>query len=172
MHYPFRLTIVSLLFIFSISLAQAQSPFSTATSDSSIRIKESGGFIQAQFNQSAFKLGYLTNADMAAAAFRISHPDKSVRNLVRYGFELQATPSDNTASFFQSSNLSVGGQITASVGLDYLASSQPSDNAIKGFVLVNVKPYQDAVTDALKKQRDAKASVDKATQALQAVPAT
>lgn len=108
----------------------AQSPFSTGEASGSIVLTQ-GGFIQANFDKTLFRIAYeLDRKDQDAARIREQHPDQRVHYVGRYGLEIQARPSGNVASFFRSNNLTVGSRVTLSYGLGNVISYQPSANEL------------------------------------------
>ena len=109
----------------------AQSPFSTGETSGSI-VLDQGGIIQANFDKTLFRIAYeFDRRDQDAARIREKHRDQRVHYVRRYGFEIQASPSGNVASFFRSNNLTVGSRVTLSYGLGNVLSYQLSAREVE-----------------------------------------
>jgi len=151
----------------------SQSPFDSGDTKGSVLLGQ-GGFIQFEASKDSITLGYQGESLTRAQQILDQQPNTRIHNIPRYGFSLQAKPNDNTASLFQSHDLSVGGEVIGNLGQSNLASYHRSTQQSTGRrgqaidVLIGKKPllplqaYLDALDEAEKALINAKQETQEA----------
>lgn len=111
-----RLAMSLLLLLFPV-MAFAQTAFEDAGGNSSILIKDTGGFAKVNVSDASVRVGYLF--------------DLSNRSTY-YGFEVSGKLAGDFASIFHSNQPAPGARFRASIGRRWIFSEKPSGDPTKG----------------------------------------